>query len=67
MVEPFVRGQLHTAKRGGNRLIIRRKAFSFSSSALFNLGLALQRLKVDKRVNHCLSPNRMGVTAKSYS
>ena len=65
MVEPFVRGQLHTAKRGGNRLIIRPMAFSFLSSALFNLGLALKKLKVDKRLNHCLSPSAIWVTAKS--
>ena len=66
MVQPFARGQMHTAKCDGTLLIIRPKAFSFSSNALFYLGLALKQLKVDKRRNHRLSPGAMRVTAESY-
>ena len=66
MVEPFAQGQMHTAKCGGTLLIIRPSGFSFLSSALFHVGLALIKLKVDKRLNHCLSPGEMGVTAESY-
>jgi len=57
---------MRSAQCGETWLIIRPRAFSFSSSALFHCGQALINLKVDKRLNHCLSPNAMGVTAKSY-
>ena len=52
MVETFAQGQMRTAKCDGTLLIVRPGAFSFSSSALFQLGLTLINIKVDKRLNH---------------